>query len=150
MDDQPRPGEHHARDYRLRRTALRRSVAETEGYAVYDALVDQIDWSASNPWLDLLERLNASQRVIVSLAQVHEHAAFNGLEEALAFHGPDVVRIAAESAAALGHPEIAQLLDAALHGTRDWESLEADWDATASFAIEPFIEAHAADFFVDE
>ena len=51
------------------------SVEERAGFSVYDAIVDQIDCTSPDPWLTLLKKLNASQRVVVSIVQVHEHAA---------------------------------------------------------------------------
>ena len=137
-------------DYRVRRSDLQRSVEDSRGFSVYDAIADRIDWTADHPWRALLLNLNRAQRAVVSLAQVHEHAAFNGLEESLAFHGPDVVGMAAEGAVALEYPEIAAMLTAALRGDRAWPELEDAWFQTAEFEMAEFIESHAADFFIDE
>lgn len=81
---------------------MARSVRDSEGFSVYDSITAQIDWDEPHPWLALLGRLNDSQRAVVAVAQVHEHAAFNGVQETLAFHGPEVFRIAIRGASALG------------------------------------------------
>jgi hypothetical protein len=45
-------------DYRLHRAQRSRSVRDSEGFSVYDAIVDQIDWQDPTPWLSLLRALN--------------------------------------------------------------------------------------------
>lgn len=136
--------------YLVRRSELARSVRDSEGFSVYDSITAQIDWDEPRPWLALLSRLNDSQRAVVAVAQVHEHAAFNGVQETLAFHGAEVFRMAIRGAAALGCTDIGRLLDAALSRRPDWDDLEDQWHRFASFEIEGFIEANATDFFIAE
>jgi len=137
-------------DYRLRRNQLARSVQESEGLSVYDALVERINWEDPTPWMSLLRTLNGSQRAVVTVAQVHEHAQFNGIEATVEFHGRELVEMAAAGAASLGNAKLERMIRQALATDPDWEALEAEWDCEAEFEIESFIEQHAADFFVDE
>ena len=136
--------------YLVRRSELARSVSDTEGFSVYDSIAAQIDWDEPRPWLALLGRLNDSQRAVVAVAQVHEHAAFNGVHETLAFHGPEVIRMAIRGSSALGCADIGRLLEAALARRPAWAELEDQWDRLASFEIENSIEANASDFFIAE
>ena len=137
-------------DYRVRRAQLSRSVNDSQGFSVYDAIVDQIDWKDPTPWLSLLRALNDSQRAVVAVAQVHEHAQFNGIEASVDFHGLEVVEMAADGAACLGNTKLEAMIREALAADPDWEQLERKWDQEAEFEIESFIEGHAPDFFVDE
>lgn len=137
-------------DYRVHRAQLSQSVHDSEGFAVYNAIVDQINWQDPAPWLSLLESLNDSQRAVVAVAQVHEHAQFNGIEASVAFHGREVVQMAAAGAARLGNPKLEAMIREALAPDPDWERLEHEWDQEAEFEIESFIEAHAQDFFLNE
>ncbi len=84
------------------------------------------------------------------MAQVHEHAAFNGLRATIQFHGPEVIRYAIDGAGALGQPRMQEMLLAALARRPKWRRLEEQWHREADFQIESFIEAHAEDFFVAE
>jgi hypothetical protein len=104
----------------VRRSELARSVRDSEGFSVYDAITSRIDWEEPQPWLMLLRRLNDSQRAVVAVVQVHEHAAFNGVQETLAFHGPDVLRMAIRGASALGCAETGRLLKLAVSPRPDW------------------------------
>jgi hypothetical protein len=92
------------RDFRIRRSDLPETVSESEGASEYDAIVDQIDWNQPSAWLTFLRRLNESQRVLVSLWQVHEHAMFNGIEASVEFHGRDIIEMAADGAERRGSP----------------------------------------------
>lgn len=137
-------------DYRLHRAQLSQSVRDSEGFSVYDAIVDQIDWRDPTPWLSLLRALNDSQRAVVAVAQVHEHAQFNGIEASVDFHGREVVEMAAQGAARLGNAKLQAMIREALAADPDWEELEHKWDQEAEFEIESFIEEYAPDFFVGE
>jgi hypothetical protein len=136
--------------YLVHRAKLLRSVHDTEGFSVYDAIVDQINWQDPTPWLSLLQSLNDSQRAVVAVAQVHEHAQFNGIEASVDFHGREVVQMAADGAARLGNTKLEAMILEALAPDPDWERLEHKWDQEAEFEIESFIEEHAPDFFVSE
>jgi hypothetical protein len=137
-------------DYRVHRAELAQSVHDSEGFAVYDAIVAQINWQDPTPWLSLLRSLNDSQRAVVAVAQLHEHAQYNGIEAAVGFHGREVVQMAADGAARLGNAKLEAMIREALGADPDWEPLEDEWDQEAEFEIESFIEAHSSDFFVDE
>jgi hypothetical protein len=137
-------------DYRVHRAQLSQSVKDSEGFSVYDAIVAQINWQDPTPWLSLLRSLNDSQRAVVAVAQVHEHAQYNGIEASVAFHGREVVQMAADGAARLGNAKLEAMIRGALAANPDWEPLEYRWDQGAEFEIESFIEAHASDFFLDE
>ena len=119
--------ERERRDFRILRSDLSETVSESEGASVYDAIVDQIDWDQSFPWLTFLRRLNDSQRVLVSVWQVHEHAMFNGIEAAIGFHGRDIVEMAADGAERLGSPRMRSMLMRALGENPDWDALESEW-----------------------
>jgi hypothetical protein len=56
-------------DYRVRRAQLSRSVNDSQGFSVYDAIVDQTDWKDPTPCLSLLRALNDSQRAVVTAAR---------------------------------------------------------------------------------
>jgi hypothetical protein len=137
-------------DYRVHRAQLSRSVHDSEGFSVYDAIVDQINWQDPTPWLSLLRSLNDSQRAVVAVVQVHEHAQFNGIEASAFFHGREVVHMAADGAARLGNTKLEAMIREALAPDPEWERLEHKWDQEAEFEIESFIEGHASDFFVNE
>ena len=109
-------------DYRVHRAELSRSVHDSDGFSVYDAIVAQINWQDPTPWLSLLRSLNELQRAVVSVAQVHEHAQYNGIEVAVAFHGSEVVQMAADGAARLRNPKLEAMLRQTLGADTDWES----------------------------
>lgn len=131
---------------RMHRSQLSQSVHESEGFSVYEAIVDQINWQDRTPWLSLLYALNASQRAVVAVAQVHEHAQVNGLRASVDFHGQEVVEMAADGAARLGNTKLESMIREALAVNPNWEALEAKWDREAEFEIESFIEEHAPEF----
>ena len=134
-------------DFRVHRSQLSRSVEESEGFSVYDAIVDQMDWQDPTPWLSLLRALNDRQRAVVAVAQLHEYAQFNGIRASVNFLGPEVVSMAAEGAARLGNTKLEELIRQALADDPDWDLLEDAWDQQAEFEIGPFINAHPQDFF---
>ena len=136
------------RGHLVHRDQLPRTVRESEGFAVYDAIVSEIDWTDSTPWRSLLLELNASQRAVVAVAQVHEHAQFNGIRATVEFHGREILCMASEGAVALGNAKLAALIDDALSADANWEQLERRWDEEASFEIERFIETHPVEFFI--
>lgn len=119
---------------------------------MYDALVDgYIHWDDPDPWLALVRRLNDSQRALVAVAQAHEHAQVNGLQESLAFHGREFFSIAADGAARMGLPHIQEMFTAALNQPGDWDPLQDRWDREADLGdIAAFVDVHASDFFIDE
>ena len=135
--------------YLLRRSDLARTVRDSEGFSVHDAIVDKADLNAPNAWLHLINDLNTSQRTVVSVVEVHAHAQFNGLASCLEFHGPELLAVAADGAARLGATAMEAMLRKALTIDLDWDELEEQWDRKAAFEIESFIEANANDFFVE-
>jgi len=135
-------------DYRVRRDDLPKSVHESEGFSVVDALREHVNWDHPRPWLRLLETMNDSQRAVVAVAQVHEDAAFNGIKFAVQHHGREVISMAAEGATRLRQPAMTEMLTAALQRRPDWKALEYRWDQEAGFDLEWFIEENADDFFV--
>lgn len=58
---------------------------------MYDAIVEQIDWDQPSPWLTFLRKLNDSQRFLVSVWQVHEHAMFKSALQPVSRRGLDQV-----------------------------------------------------------
>ena len=120
-------------DYRVRTAQLSVSVHDSEGFSVYDAIVDQINWQDPTPWLSLLptiERLPACR--IVAVAQVHEHAQLNGIEASAFFmdvSGPHGRRRSGAPAweHQVGGDDPEDLPDP------EWERLEHKWGQEAEF-----------------
>jgi hypothetical protein len=136
-------------EFLLIRENLPTSSITGEGACVYDAIVGRIDWSEPDPWSSLLSRLNGPQRALVSVAQVHEHANFNGVQSTLQFHGEEFFRAAEQGATEMGHHNLADMITQALSVDPDWPLLEARWDSEAEFDDDAFVASNASAFFID-
>lgn len=134
-------------EIRLRRSDLRRSVADSEGFSVVEALRDLC--GSDEPLEEFLARLNPSQRAVVAVAMFHELAAFDGVRGAVEGLGPSVTGFALDATRFVPNTSMTELLEAALGAEPAWDEIEERWDAEASFELLDFVEAHRADFFAD-